>query len=457
MKTIGRYEIRATLGKGAMGTVYKVLVPGLEKIAALKCLTPGPKLIEKTGLKPLRDQFIREAAIVANIRHPNITEMWSLEEAEGRLFFLMEFFCHNLGALIGENYWADTPTRIIPAEKACGFLSEILRGLSRLHYADIIHRDLKPFNIMLTDQGTVKIADFGLSRKRGEAILLEEKTVVVGTPFYTAPEQITRPDAVDHRADLYAAGVLFYRMLTGALPQSAPTPPSQLNPDLDDTWDEFLFTALAENPSRRHPSARAMREQLAKLFEGYLEKKSRVCTLPEATVAETSPEGATVPPEAPLRSESRRIPAKRAKDEFHLDDLYRPESYTGNAFAAQSRHLIEDAATGLIWQKGGSPYPVPFDQAHDYIEQLNATGFGGFRNWRLPTMNELLTLLAPSPPDRDFCFESPFDDRQKWVWSGDTRSPRAAWVLNVEMGFVTSTDVLDFYYVKAVCTAANSV
>jgi Protein of unknown function (DUF1566) len=114
--------------------------------------------------------------------------------------------------------------------------------------------------------------------------------------------------------------------------------------------------------------------------------------------------------------------------------------------------VIVDANTNLAWQQSGSASPLPWEQAKHYIITLNRQKRGGYENWRLPTINELISLLKPPPPGEDFCFQSQMSPVQKWIWSGDTRSLRAAWFLDVEMGFVASGDIMDHYYVKAVCS-----
>ncbi|MBF0257759.1 MAG: serine/threonine protein kinase [Desulfamplus sp.] len=166
-KYIGKYRIDRLLGSGTMGRIYRVTIPILEKTAVLKLFNPSRALIEKVGLTWLKERFIHEAVAIANIRHPNVVGIWSFEKTDHELFYLMEYYGRNLGELIGESYWADRPSRKVSVEKTCHYLTQILEGLCCLHETDIIHRDIKPFNVMLADTGTVKIVDFGLSKRRG--------------------------------------------------------------------------------------------------------------------------------------------------------------------------------------------------------------------------------------------------------------------------------------------------
>ena len=142
--------------------------------------------------------------------------------------------------------------------------------------------------------------------------------------------------------------------------------------------------------------------------------------------------------------------AKRAKFIFAIDECHRPQAYLENKLALAKNGVVVDKLTHLAWQQSGSASPVQWKQAKHYIDALNRQKVGGHENWRLPTINELLSLLNPPPPGEDFCFQSQFSSVQKWIWSGDTRSLRASWLVNLEMGFVMSSDVTDCFYVRAV-------
>lgn len=449
-KYIGKYQLNAFLGSGSMGRIYRVTIPVLEKTAALKLFTPSRALIEKTGLTWLREQFIHEAAVIANIRHPNVVSIWSLEETANELFYLMEYYCRNLGQLIGESYWADRPSRKVSVDKACHYLTQIIEGLCRLHEADIIHRDIKPFNIMIEDTGTAKIVDFGLSKRRGEKKLLSAEKLTIGTPFYSAPEQIDSPETVDQRADLYSAGVILYRMVTGHLPDKNPALPSELNAQLDRNCDRFILKAIAPHPDDRFQTADAMSEELKAFYELYKNARQRECFAPDDIFQEkeTAPR---IKPTLPIRSESSRILAKDARTVFNLDDLHQPAAFVENAFQKISDTMVIDHATNLIWQQSGSRYPMMWDQAQRYIRMLSESGFGGYQNWRMPTINEILSLVNPMHDD-DFCMEPVFSPDQKWLWSGDTRSKKSVWTVDAQMGFVNCSDPFDYNFVKGVCS-----
>lgn len=448
MNRIGKYTIQGLLGRGGMSKVYKVEIPAIGKIAALKLLEPNPLLTDLLGQETIRSLFISEAMIMAKLRHPNILEIWDYDEAGGKPFYIMEYYCNNLGIMIGENYMTQAPSRMIRIDKAIHYTRQTLSGLAALHHAGIIHRDIKPYNILVSDQDTVKIGDFGLSKLRGE-IFRGPSNLNVGSPYYAPPEQEENPDQVDFSADIYPVGVMLYRMLTGNLPKEPFEPPSRLNPDLDENWDHFLETAMAKNSRNRFADARQMHGRLEELHQSWEEKKARVCQLPPKPLTDQQ---MAVRTKVSLRSRPVKVGPKNAGNIFLTDDLWRPIAYHQNHLNGNTAETVTDDATGLLWQQSGSEYPLTWNQAHGYIKQLNEIRFSGHANWRLPTVNELLSLLTETPHGEDFCMEPIFDKKQKWLWSCDRRSFMAAWYVRVDLGFVSWQDFTCYYYVRGVCS-----
>ncbi len=287
MKRIGKYIVRGLLGRGGMSRVFKVEIPPIGKIVALKLLDPHPVLVDVLGEQPLRELFLAEARLLAALNHPNIAAIRDYEESGGRPFYVMDYFFANLGALIGEPARAEEPSRPIRPDLALELTRQTLEGLACLHHHGIVHRDIKPYNLLIDEQGTVKICDFGLSRLRGEPAAASMKHLKVGSPWYAPPEQETDPDAVDARADLYAAGVTFYRLLTGSLPGARPRPPSAFNADLDAEWDTFVGRATAARPADRFADAGRMRKALDALEHSWRRRREQVCRLapPQPTPA----------------------------------------------------------------------------------------------------------------------------------------------------------------------------
>jgi serine/threonine protein kinase len=283
MNKIGKYKIRGLLGRGGMSNVYKAELPVIGKIVALKLLDPNPVLVDLIGMDKIHDLFISEAVKLANLRHPNIVEIWNFDEVDGKPFYLMDYYFNNLATMIGETRRTDQPSRIIKLDKAIHYTRQILSGLACLHHAGIIHRDIKPFNILLTDHETIKICDFGLSKLRGET-LSGPSNLKIGSPWYAPPEQEDDPEYVDFRADLYSTGVTLYRMLTGALPEQNVEPPSTFNPDLDRAWDEFLLRSIATHPKNRFISAKAMLSELDSLDAAWQERKDKICQIADRNI-----------------------------------------------------------------------------------------------------------------------------------------------------------------------------
>jgi eukaryotic-like serine/threonine-protein kinase len=454
MKKVGRYIVRGLLGRGAMGKVFKVELPPIGKIGALKLLAPDPLLNQLMGYHRIRDLFINEAVTAAGLRHPNIIAIHDFDEAQGKPFFVMDFYANNLGSLMGETYRIEKPSRALSADKALDYLDQTLSGLGCLHDAGILHRDIKPFNLLITDQDTVKICDFGLSILRGERFG-GPANLNVGSPYYAAPEQETDPDSIDFRADLYPLGIMFYRMLTGYLPDlegelSAYLPPSRRNPNLDPHWDQFTARAMARHPDQRFSCAREMRTALACLRDHWELQKEKYCTLIPAPTELSH--GATASAHLTPRSRPIKRRPEKAAEEMNLDSLYRPQTYSVNRFKQEVKDTITDDLTGLIWQQSGSIYPRTWSQAHDYVARLNAQRFSGLHNWHLPTIDELITLLKPASQGQAMCIEPLFDTTQRWIWSSDRRTFIAAYFVDIELGFVGWQDISAPFYVRAVCS-----
>lgn len=446
MKSIDKYRIRGLLGRGGMAKVLKVEVPVIHRILALKLLSPGELLVRLAGRAQLERLFTAEAVALAGIRHANIIDVFDYGTFRGCPYYIMDYYGNNLGAVIGETGVTEAPTRVLRLERAVHYTTQMLTGLHRLHAVGIIHRDMKPFNILLTDDDTVKICDFGLSKLRGEKIRVPSG-LKVGSPYYAAPEQEIDPHGVDRTADLYSVGVMLYRMLTGTLPRDPPQPASRFNPDLDAAWDDFLSRALASRPSMRHPDAPAMADELAALYQRWQNRREAACRWVRAD-REDAPAAERFPRP---RSKPIRTGTRDARGIFGLTRLWQPRIYRGQAFQRElGGRTVRDESTGLQWQYGGSEFPMTWSAALDAVRQLNARGWAGYGDWRLPTVDELLTLLRPPPPDSDDCLAPVFATLHKRLWSSDRRTYTSAWYVSLELGFVGWQDRTFACHVKGV-------
>lgn len=172
MKTIDRYRIRGILGRGGMSKVYKVEVPVIGKILALKLLAPHQVLVNTIGATRLKELFQAEAVTLASLNHPRIVSVWDYGQHQGMPFYVMDYFFSSVAQLIGESASPENPSRPLPVEQSIVLLRQTLEGLQCLHASGIIHRDIKPFNLLIDPQGVLKICDFGLSKLRGESLSL---------------------------------------------------------------------------------------------------------------------------------------------------------------------------------------------------------------------------------------------------------------------------------------------
>ncbi|MGD9036769.1 MAG: protein kinase [Syntrophobacterales bacterium] len=448
MKKIGKYEICGLLGKGAMSVVYKVRFPRFDKIAALKLLSPHPHLVGSLGMEEIKKRFVAEAKTMASLRHPNIVSIWDFDEDEGRPFLVMEYYCNSLGLIIGETYQIEDPSRALTLDKTVHYLRQILAGLRRLHQAGIIHRDIKPFNILVTDEDTVKISDFAFSKLRGE-VWKPPPNVMVGSPCYAAPEQEQEPDGVDVKADIYSVGVMLHRMLTGKFPVGARIRASEFHPDVTEEWDSFLTRAVAPERRDRFASSGEMLQALEQLAADWQERKEQICSVasPRLATNKNRPDSTRI-----LRAQPIKVRPRQARQEFQLDQLWRPRHYVDNDFKEHGDTTVTDRVTGLLWQQDGSDFPMTWKEAQAYVQQLNSERFAGRSNWRLPTVTELCSLLIETGDTAALCIEPLFSQEKRWLWSADRRSFVAAWYVSVDMGFVSWQDFSCYFFVRAVCS-----
>lgn len=446
MKMIGRYEIIGRLGRGGMSTVYKARAPVTGRLVALKILQPRNEIFaDLVGEKRLRDMFVEEARIMGGLSHDHVAKIIDCDEYEGQPFIVLEYFAHSIGAFIGESYRVETPSRIISTAKTKIYLMQALLGLERLHFAGIIHRDIKPYNLMLTSDDRIKIIDFGLSRVRGE-----EKMIIpgmqVGSPYYAAPEQERDPENVDGRADLYSLGILAYRMLTGILVDSRQqqiAPASDLNPLLGTQWDDCIKRSLAKRPEDRFATAQEMR-----LAVELLPSENTRC--PRETVAELYSDRSDAA--GIERSGAVRVMYKDIRELLDLDELMRPHRYASQHFVTDGPLIAYEHRSGRCWQRRGAGFALDWQQAKDYVAHLNRTNWQGRTNWRLPTLEELRSVLIPPLHGAPHSSWPLFDSTIHWLWSCDYCTKKQAWMVDVVESYF---DRLDKDGVASVCAISS--
>ena len=261
----GRYEIHELLGVGGMAVVYRAYDTIDDRMVAIKILKD-----EFAGNSDFLRRFRNESKAIAVLSHPNIVKVYDVSFGDRIQYIVMEY----VDGITLKQYLDQHKETAVPWKEALHFTTQILWALQHAHEKGIVHRDIKPQNIMLLQDGTIKVMDFGIARfARSETRTMTDKAI--GSVHYIAPEQ-ARGDVTDERADIYSVGVMLYEMLTGRLPfeadnavsvaimqlQANPTLPRDINPDIPEGLQEITMKAMQKAPSQRYQSAAEMLQDI---------------------------------------------------------------------------------------------------------------------------------------------------------------------------------------------------
>ena len=315
-RKLGRYEVVAELGKGAMGTVYKAHDPLLGRMVALKTIS----FANSGDTAEYEARFYQEAKATGTLNHPNIVTIYDVGKSGDVPYLAME---HLEGSALREIMRRCGP---LAAAHAVELAAQVADGLAYAHEHGVVHRDVKPANIMVVRGGLVKIADFGVARMRSSGRGYDKQ--VVGSPRYMSPEQVLRRRA-EHRSDIFSLGVVLYETLTGAPPfsgadlnaimfqivNSEPPPPSASVAGLSAMVDLIVAKALAKAPEDRYQTAR---ELAADLREARRRMPATTTlaqlALPESMAPDSS--GASARPRSDSRSAAKARTADTDADEY---------------------------------------------------------------------------------------------------------------------------------------------
>src|SRR5436190_3927588 len=266
----GRYELVRHVARGGMAEVYLAHDRLLDRPVALKVLFP-----ELSVDRSFVERFRREAQAAANLSHPNIVSVYDWGEEENTYFIVMEYVDGRpLSSVL------KTEGTLLP-DRAAGICAEVAGALEFAHRNGVIHRDVKPGNVLITGDGTVKVADFGIARAANAEESLTQTGAVMGTATYFSPEQ-AQGTTVDARSDIYSLGVVLYELVTGRPPFSGDNPvtiaykhvredpaaPRARNPSVPVAFEHIVLQAMAKDPADRYQTAEELRADLLRFRQG---------------------------------------------------------------------------------------------------------------------------------------------------------------------------------------------
>jgi serine/threonine protein kinase len=273
-RQIGKYRIKSELGRGGMGAVYLAEQMGLGREVAIKELIPSAAA-DPTALA----RFMQEAQVMARTSHPNLVQVHDFEQIGEANYIVLDF-------VRGKSLRDWVNQAAIPLPQTFAVMHGVLQALDYAHKRSIVHRDMKPENVLLSDEGAVKVADFGIARltdDSGAGSTATKTGTTVGTPQYMSPEQVAS-SKVDGRSDLYSAGIMFYELVVGQPPftaseadgpftlmakhvQAPPKPPSVHKPGLDLRLEEVILKSLSKRPEERYQTGQEFDDAMSRVAD----------------------------------------------------------------------------------------------------------------------------------------------------------------------------------------------
>jgi serine/threonine-protein kinase len=329
-RRIGKYIVKGELGRGGMGAVYLAEQPGLGREVAIKELNQSA-VADPVALK----RFMREAQVMARASHPNLVQVHDLEQIGDANYIVLEFVRgKSLRDMINQG--------TLPLPQTFAVMHGVLQALDYAHRRAIVHRDMKPENVLLSEDGDVKVADFGIARlmdDSGAGSTATKTGTTVGTPQYMSPEQVAS-SKVDGRSDLYSAGIMFYELVVGQPPftssdadgpftlmakhvQAPPKPPSVHRPGLDMGLEEVILKALSKLPEDRYQSGQEFDDAMCRIADRLTPGWQRSLQ-PGADLAKMVPGATPYPGAIPAMAGMPAMPAASPIPARPVQSIYNP-------------------------------------------------------------------------------------------------------------------------------------
>jgi serine/threonine-protein kinase len=329
-RRIGKYIIKGELGRGGMGAVYLAEQPGLGREVAIKELILSA-VADPTALK----RFMQEAQVMARTSHPNLVQVHDLEQIGDANYIVLEF-------VRGKSLRDRINQGTLPLPQTFAVMHGVLQALDYAHKHAIVHRDMKPENVLMSDEGDVKVADFGIARltdDSGAGSTATKTGTTVGTPQYMSPEQVAS-SKVDGRSDLYSAGIMFYELVVGQPPftaseadgpftlmakhvQAPPKPPSVHRPGLDMGLEEVILKSLSKRPEERYQFGQEFDDAMSRVADRLCPGWQR-SLLPGADLAKMVPGGTASPTAFPAIAGMPVMPAVSPMPAQPVQSVYNP-------------------------------------------------------------------------------------------------------------------------------------
>ncbi|MGE4112012.1 MAG: serine/threonine-protein kinase [Burkholderiales bacterium] len=383
---LGRYDVVAEIGRGAMGVVYRAVDPMLERTVAIKTINMA---LDPGEMEHYEKRFTIEARAAGGLNHPNIVTIYDIGRSGDLAYMAMEFLeGRELKDLIAGNE--------LTPDRALDVAAQVADGLAYAHGHDVVHRDIKPANIMILGDGRVKITDFGIARMR-TADVRTQTGVVLGSPRYLSPEQVLGKRC-DARADTFSLGVIIYEMVTGQSPFNGmdvnslmfqivnftPPPPSSVNTALPSMLDLIIAKALAKSADDRYATIAELAADLRACRQGAA----------DLLIAAAAPPRAAPAPDIDLFTNT--LPASRAGDQATtLPNDTLPARGLAKAFDSTAATMRLAAKTGAITDP--EAFAASFGVSRHAIDEavMDAEHAGG-ENWSTTTL-----VQAPPWSQRD--------------------------------------------------------